>query len=500
MKIGIVKIFSIRHTKRAGDILSFSRFNNRLKRAVLPLFVLPMIVLSMTACTTLSTEPASIMEPVGNFSQSGEVPLQAHWWKSLPDAQLQTLQQTALAANPGLLATQARLAQAAALARKSGAQQSLQINAGLSSSNTDGSSSHTGSIAASYELDLWGGLEAEAESARQSWMASREVLDAAAITLTAEVADTWYQGIEQGGQINLLNQQQQINRQTLELIELRFDLGKVQATDVLQQRQLVESAEALLATARAEQAVLEHQLNALLGLAPTTPGITVPAGELIELPPLPSTGLPGELVKQRPDVREAFYKLRAAEADVAVAVADRFPSITLSAAFTTTAGNLSGLFNDWVRVLAVELFGPVYDGGQRVAEVDRTNAAALAALHDYSGIVISALTEVEDALVREQQQGLLLQSLNRQLALTAEVVERMRYNYTKGSADYLDVLSAQLTHQSLQRDQLSARRTLISYRIALHRALAGGWLANSLAQSHEQMAAVKTSNTEIPRQ
>ena len=79
-------------------------------------------VLPLVACTTLSTEPATIVELVGYFSQSGEVPLQSHWWKSLPDAQLQTLEQTALAANPGLLATQARLAEAAALARKTGAQ------------------------------------------------------------------------------------------------------------------------------------------------------------------------------------------------------------------------------------------------------------------------------------------------------------------------------------------------------------------------------------------
>ncbi len=447
-------------------------------------------VLPLVACTTLSTEPATIVEPVGYFSQSGEVPLQSHWWKSLPDAQLQTLEQTALAANPSLLATQARLAEAAALARKTGAQLLPQINAGLSSSDTDGTSSHTGSIAASYELDLWGGLEAETEAARQTWMASREALDAAAITLTAEVANTWYQRIEQGGQIDLLNEQQQTNRQTLELIELRFDLGKVQATDVLQQRQLVESAEALLATARAEQAVLEHQLNALLGLSPTTPGISLPSGKLIALPPLPSTGLPAELVQQRPDVREAYYKLRAAEAEVAKAVADRFPRITLSATLTTTAGSLSGLFNDWVTMLAVELFGPVFDGGQRIAEVDRTNAAARAALHDYSGIVINALTEVEDALVREQQQGLLLQSLDRQLALTAEVVERTRYNYTKGTADYLDILDALRTHQGLQRDQLAARRTLLTYRIALHRAIAAGWLTDSL----DQVVAVKTSN------
>lgn len=447
-------------------------------------------VLPLAGCATLVSEPVAVTEPAGQFSRSGTVPLQSRWWEMLPDAQLQALERMALEANPDLLATQARLDQAAALARKSGAMLYPRLNAGLSSSDTDGTSSHVGTLAASYELDLWGGLREEAESARQSWLASRETLDTAAVTLTAEVADTWYQLIEQEGQIDLLNAQQQTNRQMLELVELRFDRGKVQATDVLQQRQLIESAEALLATARAERAVLEHQLKALLGLSPTMPGQTLPTGELIDLPPLPSTGLPIELVQQRPDVREAFHTLRAAEADVAVAVADRFPSITLSATLTTTAGSLGGLFSDWVTVLAGELLGPVFDGGERVAEVDRTRSAARAALHDYSSAVIDALTEVEDALVREQQQRLLLQSLDRQLALTAEVVERTRYNYTKGTVDYLDVLDALRTHQSLQRDQLTARRTLISYRIALHRALAGGWLADTL----EQTAATTSSN------
>jgi len=439
-------------------------------------------LLPLAACTFNPTRPASPAEPVGQFSRSGDIAPPSQWWKALPDEQLQALEQAALADNPDLLATRARLDQAAAVARKTGAQLLPQVDAGLSRQESDGTRSYVGSLAASYELDLWGGLQAETESARQAWLASREALDAAAVSLTAEVADTWYQLIEQTGQIELLSEQQQTNRQMLELVELRFDRGKVQATDVLQQRQLIESFEVQLAEARAQQAVLRHQLKALLGQSPTTPGISLPTGELITLPPLPATGLPARLVQQRPDVREAFHTLRAAEADIAKAVADRFPSISLSATLTSTAGGLSGLFDDWVRVLAAELLGPVFDGGQRRAEVERTRAAARAALHDYSSVVINALTEVENALARESQQSLQLQSLERQLQLTGEVVERARFNYTKGSVDYLTVLDALRTHQGLQRDQLTARRQLLSYRIALHRALSGGWLADSLEQ------------------
>lgn len=454
-------------------IFSFGRIAGLLSIALLPL----------AGCTTLSGDPAVLVEPAGQFSRSGQVPLVPRWWEALPDEQLQILEQTALADNPDLLATRARLDQAAALARKTGAQLLPQVDAGLSIKESDGTRSYVGSLAASYELDLWGGLQAETESARQAWLASREALDAAAVSLTAEVADTWYQLIEQSGQIELLSEQQATNRQMLELVELRFDRGKVQATDVLQQRQLIESFEVQLADARAQQAVLRHQLKALLGKSPTAPDVTLPSGELIALPPLPATGLPAKLVQQRPDVREALHTLRGTEADIAKAVADLFPSINLSATLSSTAGGLSNLFNDWVTLLAAELLGPVFDGGQRRAEVDRTKAAARAALHDYSSVVINALTEVENALAREKQQSLMLQSLDRQLEFTGEVVERARYNYTKGSVDYLTVLDALRTHQGLQRDQLTARRQLLSYRIALHRALSGGWLADTLEQN-----------------
>ncbi|MDO6562803.1 efflux transporter outer membrane subunit [Amphritea sp. 1_MG-2023] len=443
--------------------------------------LLLLLCLPLAGCSSSTPETMLIDVPTGQFSQAGSAALNLRWWEALKDAELQALERIALEANPDLLATQARLDQAAALARKTGAQLYPQVSVGLSANRTDDSDSYSASLAASYELDLWGGLAATTESARESWLASREALDVAAITLTAEVADTWYEMLEQAGQIALLTQQQQTNQQMLELIELRFDRGKVQATDVLQQRQLVESSEASLADARADQAVLEHQLMTLLGQSPTHASLTLPSGTLIELPPLPATGLPAELVQQRPDVRQAFHLLRAAQADIAIAVADRFPDMSFSASLTSTAGGLNQLFSDWVSVLAGELLGPVFDAGQRVAEVERSDAAARAALHDYSSAVLSALTEVEDALVREQQQHLRLQSLDRQLQLTAAVVERSRYNYTKGTADYLDVLDALRTHQALQRDQLTAHRTLLSYRIALHRALAGGWLADSLA-------------------
>lgn len=438
-------------------------------------------LLHLVGCTTLAPEPAQPVVPAGTFSLSGEAILPLRWWESLSDPALQQLETAALANNPDLLATQARLIEAEALARQTGANLFPQLGAGLFSSDSDGTTLNEASLAASYEVDFWGGLEADAESARQSWLASREALDAAAITLTAEVADSWYQLIEQQGQERLLSEQQQTNRQLLELLELRFDRGIVKATDVLQQRQLVESAEGSLATTRANAAVLEHQLAALLG-QPATATMELPVGTLVQLPPLPATGLPSQLLQRRPDVRQALFLLRAAEADVAVAVADRFPSLSLTATLSSTAGGWSTLFEDWIGTIGAELFGPVFDGGQRAAEVDRTRAAATAALHDYGTVVVEAVAEVEDALIRELQQALLLQSLERQLELTSGVVERISYNYTKGVADYLEVLDALRTYQTLQRDELTARRTLVSYRLVLYRSLAGGWEPEPLAQ------------------
>jgi outer membrane protein TolC len=125
--------------------------------------------------------------------------------------------------------------------------------------------------------------------------------------------------------------------------------------------------------------------------------------------------------------------------------------------------------------MTANLIAPLIDGGYRRAEVERTRAVVSEQLHAYGQAILVALREVEDALAQEEQQRRLIDSLDRQLVISDGVLDRIRDQYIHGSIEYLDVLQALVTHQSLQQDVVRAERELVDFRVALYRALAGGW-------------------------
>ena len=230
------------------------------------------VLLLVTGCTTVPVrDPVAITMPA-EFSGSGADLLPEHWWESFGDAVLDRLIEQALAQNFSLQSVWARLDQAAAVERIARAElyPSLDVDgsAGRSwSHNSRGTTTNTYSVGAmaGYEFDLWGRIDSSSEAATLDRQASEAELTAAAISLSAEVASTWYQLVEQYGQQALVSSQLETNTRVLELITLRFRRGKVGATDVLQQRQLAESNRGELANVQSLIGVLEHRLAILLG-------------------------------------------------------------------------------------------------------------------------------------------------------------------------------------------------------------------------------------------
>jgi outer membrane protein TolC len=189
---------------------------------------------------------------------------------------------------------------------------------------------------------------------------------------------------------------------------------------------------------------------------------------------LPATGVPAELLQRRPDLQAARLRIAAADARIAAAVAARYPRIDLSAALTSSSSS-GELFSDWLGNLAAQLVAPLFDGGQRSAEAQRARAAALEALNEYRQALLEALGEVEVALATEFGQRRYLASLENQLQQAAAVQRQERQRYFQGDSDYLSVLDALRSRQALERQQVTAKRQLLSDRINLVRALAGGW-------------------------
>lgn len=198
----------------------------------------------------------------------------------------------------------------------------------------------------------------------------------------------------------------------------------------------------------------------------------LPAG-LPELPALPETGVPLELIQRRPDVQSIYYALRAADRDLAAAISSQYPRLSLSASASSVADNVGNLFKDWTLSLAGNLLAPVFYAGRLRAEVDRNEAVKAELLNTYSQTVLTAFREVEDALALERNQTRSIASIEAQLDLARQSYEQLRLEFFNGISDYLDVLVALTEQQRLERALVSARLNLLEYRIALHRALAG---------------------------
>lgn len=441
----------------------------------------------VAACQTTRIDARPPVALPGAFSAGGAAALPDKWWRSFGDPVLDELIEEALAGNLSVHAAWDRLVQAEATARKAGADlwPGLDGEAGLSGTrksapNAAGRQTVTSTsdlsvgLSSRYEADLWGGIASARDAARLDADASAEDLKTAAITLSSDIAKSWYQLIEKHGQIELLRRQLDTDEQLLEIVTLKFRRGQVMASDVLQQRQQVEAKRGELILAEAQARVLEHKLAILLGKAPAA--IEIPhVNALLTLPELPNTGLPADLVRRRPDLRKAYFAVLAADRRTAAAIADRFPSLTLTARLETSGEYVRDLFTNWLGSLAAGMVAPLFDAGRRAAEVERTRAVTAAALNDYGTAVLEALGEVEDALVQEAGQRRYLGSLESQIELADQAFQRIRDTYIGGAADYVAVLNAVQSSQSLERTYLEAQRRLIEYRVDLCRALGGGW-------------------------
>jgi NodT family efflux transporter outer membrane factor (OMF) lipoprotein len=297
------------------------------------------------------------------------------------------------------------------------------------------------------------------------------------MTLAAQVAETWFSLLEQQAQAKLLDEQQETGRTFLELTQLRFSQGLASALDVYQQRQQLAATRSEVPLVEAGREVFRHQLAVLIGDPPRA--LTPPERDTLPpLPPLPPTGLPSDLLTRRPDVRSAHLRLAAADHRVAAAVADRLPALRIGAETgyeSRDFDEIENLFDNWIWSLFANITWPVFDGGRRKAEVDRNKAIVKESLGAYGQVMLLALQEVEDALIQERKQAEFLVDLERQVQLARDTLREARMRYANGLSDYLPVLAALESLQTVERSLIVAERQLLSFRLQLYRALGGSW-------------------------
>ena len=459
--------------------------SDRTLRKSLPGAAAMLLALAAVAgCTHPTVEVAPPLATPTAFSATGAAPAPDDWWTAFEDEQLNALVAQAMRENFSLRIAWDRLDQARAVAARSKAPlwPSLDGSAGAARTTVRTPMARTSTsnlslgLQASYEVDLWGRIRSTRDADLLDVQAGEDDLHAAAITLAAQVARTWYALAEQRGQLKLLDQQLKTNQDYLEIITLKFRRGQKPATDVLQQRQLVETTRGDRALVESTAAVLANLLAVLVGRPPES---FSPAhlATLPEMPPLPRTGVPAEWLRRRPDVRSAERRVQAADQRVAAAIADQFPRLGISFGAETSAEAVRNLFDNWLASIAANLAAPLIDGGRRRAEVERTKAVVSERINAYGQVVLASLAEVEDAIAQETRQAQYVKSLRLQLDLADQATKQTLDNYTKGTKDFTFTryLTTLLAYQRLQRTHLGARRQLVGFRIDLYRSLAGGW-------------------------
>jgi multidrug efflux system outer membrane protein len=455
------------------------------------------VLLQAAGCTLHRPRPATlpVAVPPGYLETAGAdeaLPAGERWWERFGDQDLNALMAEAFAANPDLRQAYARLEQAEALVRTAGAAQLPSVDlsgAGGRRRQTLGSAgpvtadSYSLSLPASFEIDLWRKLASRTGAARLESGASREELKALYLSLSAQVADLYFLAVEQQAQLELTDRNIAAFADTLERVERRYREGLVPALDVYQSRQNLAAARSRRPEFENVLAAAEHALAVLLGRYPGR-GIVERGRELPAAVPDFPAGLPSGLLARRPDVQAGLLRLQASDARIAAAIADRFPALRLTGSYggqSTELGDLLASGNIFWNLL-LNIAQPLFDGGKRAAEVDRSRAVFRENLAVYHQSVLAAFREVEDALVAGRTVQERIARLGEREEASAAALRLALDRYLQGLSEFLPVLTAQGLHFDAQSQLLAARRQFIADRITLARALGGAWMEQELAR------------------
>lgn len=324
-----------------------------------------------------------------------------------------------------------------------------------------------------YEVDLWKKIDSTVKSAKLQTKVSWEDLEATALVLSGAVTDLWFIIQEQQALIKLINYQIEVSETLLEIVELRFHIGEASALDVYQQRLQYEEVKSQLIPVENRLKTATYELHVLLGIPPEERMCPELVLERIKLPAFPDLGTPDGLLCRRPDLRSAYFNLESADYDVAVAVANMFPQLTLDFSYLFVADKIQHIFEHQAGDLAANIFQPLFDGFRRCCEVRRREAIVDELLSEFGAVFLAALREVEVAIVTERSQIQLIEQIDKEIGISRLYLDEARLRYSRGLNDYLQVINAIQSLQSLQRRVVRENTVLLTNRSKLYRALAG---------------------------
>jgi len=405
------------------------------------------------------------------------------WWEVFGDPVLNTLIEQVNVSNQSIALAESQYRQAQALTQlaRAGYFPTLTTGAAFNRSKAPGESfsavnQHQVSLNAAWELDLWGKVRRQVEGSTASAEASFNDLQAMRLSMQTELALNYFQLRTLDAQKKNLNEAVSAYEKALELTSNRYNAGVVAKADVAQALTQLKSAQAQAVDVGVQRAQLEHAIAFLTGKPPadfSLPPVTI-APPQIKIP----VGLPSDLLERRPDIASAERKMAAANAQIGVAKAAYYPSISLSGALGYSSAAIAGLFTAPTFFWALgpmAVAATLFDGGARKANTKQVMAAYDGTVAFYRQTVLTGFQEVEDNLAalrildeETQFQEQAVNSAHESVTLTTN-------QYRAGIVSYLNVVTVQTIALTNERAAISISGQRLKAAVGLVKALGGGW-------------------------
>ena len=423
------------------------------------------------------------------------------WWHAFKDPTLDSLVEMGLRANLDLRQAEARIRQARAALGVAGGSLYPEVDANLQYQRSSKSTSQavgTGGVGpsglattgaftelfqvgldASWELDIFGGTRRNIEAAGADLKASVEDRRDVLITLVGDVGNNYLslRGFQQ--QLAVARKNLEAQRKTAGIIRRRFEAGTVSRLDLVNADAQVATTAATIPLFESSARAAIYSLGVLLGREPAAlENDLIKAGPIPPVPPEVPVGLPSDLIRRRPDIRRSEAQLHAATARIGVATADLFPKFSLTGSLGFSSNDLTklgNLANSKFWSFGPSVNWPIFAGGRLWWNVKVQDALAEQALLTYQKAVLTALKEVETALVAYAKEQERRQALAEAVANNSQAVDLAMKLYIAGKTDFLNVTTAQ-RNLFINEDLLvQSIRVVDTNLIALYKALGGGW-------------------------
>ena len=472
------------------------------------LLVLPAIaVLQICGCTVGPTykrptaEVPTAYKELGNWKQAqpNDQNLGGNWWEMFQDPQLNALEAEVNVSNQNLKAAEAQYTQARALVRYNRAAYFPTLTGGANASRNKISNNRPPSLTTngrtyndfqipfelSYEVDVWGRVRRTVESYREQAQASAADLATVNLSMHAQLALFYLQARVLDAEEHLLNSTVTQYQQALDLIENRYAGGIASELEVQQARTQLETTRAQALDVGVARAQFEHAVAILIGKPPAD--FSLAALPLTTPPPPIPAGLPSELLERRPDIAAAERRMASANAQIGVAKAAYYPTISLGGSGGFESGVITTLISGPSALWSVggSAVAPIFDAGRRRANVDQATAVYDQTVANYRETVLTGFQQVEDNLAALRILENEAQVQDRAVVAAQKYLELANTRYTGGVTSYLEVTTAQSAALS---DELTAVNILgrrMVDAVTLVQALGGGWDRSSLPEHPE---------------